>query len=119
MGDQKRKGLGMEYHPALSIQKVAPNVQAQHPSLAILPKAEFATIKANQRAGLQLKETQKTEVKPDPRILEFSDPKKNKYFDMSIQSLSSQAPKMRNRRPLRFVKKGKFVNEANKLRAKV
>lgn len=118
-GTQK-KGLGMECHPALSIESAVPKIRARHPSLGLLPKAEFATVKANQRAAPQFKEIQKPEAKLDrDGIAEFSDPMKNKHFDTSLQSLSSKAPKIRGRKVLKFVKKGKFVNEANKMRAKV
>lgn len=109
---------GLLFQP-VKIEPTIPKITPSNYSHGLMPRAEFATVKINQRASVHPKEIQKQDIKLDQSLLEFSDPKKNKYFDPSLQSLSSRAPKARAKRTLKFVKKDKFVNEARKIRAKV
>jgi U4/U6 small nuclear ribonucleoprotein PRP3 len=98
--------------------------------LELMPKNSFATTKANQRistakgaavtkGGVAAKKEDEEAEKPkELKIIEppaeLFDPSKNPYFDPNI---SVKAPKQRMaHKGFKFIQKGKFVEQANRIR---
>ncbi|RKP36336.1 pre-mRNA processing factor 3-domain-containing protein [Dimargaris cristalligena] len=88
-----------------------PHLKSLHPSLAPLPKADFATLKANQRAAQK-----PSKIKIYSAPTEFANIAKNPYFDPALGSHTA-APHTRKRRGFHFVPQGRYTQEANQLRA--
>ncbi|KAI9008225.1 pre-mRNA processing factor 3-domain-containing protein [Gaertneriomyces semiglobifer] len=116
LGGRDKRGLKMEYHPALTVDGTG-QLNIKGGVKALVPKPDFATVKANQRLA-QPKETVKKEIKAEDIKAEFADPTKNPYFDPNLQTKSAAAPKERGKKGFRFIQHGRFINEANQLRAK-
>jgi len=115
--DQGRKGLGLkvEAHPSLQhlFEKNDNDTVGKIP-FNLIPKASFATTKANQRVAQAI--TKKKQLKVEkPDIESFADPSKNPYFDPNL-AVESIAPKSRISRTLRFNKQGKYIEQANQMR---
>ncbi|KAJ3217522.1 hypothetical protein HDU67_007773 [Dinochytrium kinnereticum] len=137
--DKSKKGLKMEVHPLFEL---AGKTTDSSEIRTFIPKANFATAKANQRlpdkaamsaaaaaaakalekvkANKEAEAAQVVEVKKELALLEpppeLFDPVKNPYFDPNISAKSS-LPKARVAgKGFRFIQKGKFVDQANKLR---
>ncbi|KAJ3090998.1 hypothetical protein HK102_001997 [Quaeritorhiza haematococci] len=113
--DKTKRGLAIEYHPALVAMQEAAAKGTQAKLKALVPKAGFATVKANQRVA---QKAVKKELKVEKVSADFADPTKNPYFDPSLKSKTATAPKARASRGFQFVRAGKYVEQANQLRAK-
>ncbi|KAG4095028.1 pre-mRNA processing factor 3-domain-containing protein [Neocallimastix lanati (nom. inval.)] len=114
--DQGRKGLGLkvEAHPSLQHLFEKTTSDTGKIPFNLIPKANFATTKANQRvAQAATKKKQMKVEKPD--IEAFADPSKNPYYDPNL-AVESLAPKSRISRHLRFNKQGKYIELANQMR---
>ncbi|KAI8894847.1 pre-mRNA processing factor 3-domain-containing protein, partial [Globomyces pollinis-pini] len=104
-------GLNVAVHPAL---RMTQDGKLTSRASAILPKANFSTVKANQK--LAVKETllvKKTELIVDEQPT--TNPKNNPYFDSSIGG-STIAPKPRNPKKFKFAEPGKYINLAQQMR---
>ncbi|TPX65837.1 hypothetical protein SpCBS45565_g04880 [Spizellomyces sp. 'palustris'] len=113
-GDKEKRGLNMAYHPALMVDGSG-QLNIKGGARALIPKADFATVKANQRIA-QPKEPAKKEMKIEQVSADFADPSKNPYYDPKLGT--KVVPRPRIRKGFKFVQPGRFVNEANQLRAK-
>ncbi|KAJ1650271.1 U4/U5/U6 small nuclear ribonucleoprotein prp3 [Dispira simplex] len=106
-------GLHTQVHPSLMVNpttgqwEIRPRTQA---TLAPLPKAPFATARANRQAATQAQTFKRMEPPAD-----FADVEKNPYFDPKL-GLRTAAPKARKRKGFHFVPQGKYINEAERLR---
>lgn len=116
-GGRDKRGLKMEYHPALMVDGSG-QLNIKGGVKALIPKPDFATVKANQRLA-QPKEPAKKEMKIESVSADFADPTKNPYFDPNLAAKAAAAPRERTRKGFKFVQHGRFINEANQLRAKV
>ncbi|KAJ3169978.1 hypothetical protein HDU88_000620 [Geranomyces variabilis] len=114
--DRAKRGLKMEYHPAL-VMDGSGQLNIHGGAKALVPKPDFATVKANQRAAAPASETIKKELKIEAPSADLSDPTKNPYFDPSLGA-GGVGPRERVKKHLKFVQPGRYVNEANQLRAK-
>ncbi|KAJ1948532.1 U4/U5/U6 small nuclear ribonucleoprotein prp3, partial [Dispira parvispora] len=105
-------GLHTQVHPSLMVNpttgqwEIRPRTQT---TLAPLPKAPFATARANRQAATQAQTFKRIEVPTD-----FADVEKNPYFDPNL-GLQTAAPKTRKRKGFHFVPQGKYVKEAERL----
>ncbi|KAK9729205.1 U4/U5/U6 small nuclear ribonucleoprotein prp3, variant 2 [Basidiobolus ranarum] len=104
-------GLQVPAHPVLMVDQFGNFKKGSK----LIPKANFATVKANQRVASQ---TSKKELKLLSAPVEFSDVSKNPYFDPSLGT-DYAAPKSRAPKRLRFNEKGKFIAQAEEIRAQV
>jgi len=115
--DQGRKGLGLkvEAHPSLQhLFEKNDSTETSSIPFNLIPKANFATTKANQRVAQAANKKKQMKVeKPD--IESFADPSKNPYFDPNL-AVESIAPKSRISRSLHFNKQGKYIEQANQMR---
>jgi len=114
--DQGRKGLGLkvEAHPALQHLFDKNDNDTGKIPFNLIPKANFATTKANQRVAQAA--TKKKQMKVErPDIESFADPSKNPYFDPNL-AVESIAPKSRVSRSLRFNQQGKYIEQAKQMR---
>jgi len=115
--DQGRKGLGLkvEAHPSLQhLFDKSDSTDTSKIPFNLIPKANFATTKANQRVAQAANKKKQMKVeKPD--IESFADPMKNPYFDPNL-AVESIAPKSRISRSLHFNKQGKYIEQANQMR---
>ncbi|TPX46110.1 hypothetical protein SeLEV6574_g03406 [Synchytrium endobioticum] len=118
--DKTKRGLKADFFPGLDLTTGSLNLNNIR---ANIPKASFATTKANIRASAALEkpiavtpvaEETKKELKMETPVIE-TDPLKNPYFDPSLAA--SVQPKMRARKAFHFVRPGQYVEEANKARA--
>ncbi|KAJ3108162.1 hypothetical protein HDU97_002074 [Phlyctochytrium planicorne] len=139
--EKKKGGLKMEVHPLFEMATKVSDVEEIR---TFIPKANFATAKANQRApdkaaisaaaALAAKAIEKAnkakeleaasalssepaeEVKKELKIVEppttLLDPTKNPYFDPKIGAKRGRVAG----KAFKFVQKGKYVDQANKLR---
>ncbi|KAI9599557.1 pre-mRNA processing factor 3-domain-containing protein [Syncephalis fuscata] len=110
---EKRGGLAAPAHPSIEHLTGASSASSSskrlHPLQGNVPKAGFATIKANQR-GKELKK----EIRLLDAPADFSDPNKNPHYD---PNLAAAGAKHRGRRQFNFVGQGTFVRQADKMRA--
>lgn len=115
----------VELHPALLALQQDPSISSSKLT-SLVPK--FATTKANiKMQEAQLKKQQEREKKLQEQQKELQeektdksvilDFKNNPYFDASLQTKASLAPKTRSSRKLKFVEHGRFIEQANKMRA--
>ncbi|ORX64511.1 PRP3-domain-containing protein [Basidiobolus meristosporus CBS 931.73] len=104
-------GLHVPSHPILMVDQLGNFKKGSK----LIPKANFATVKANQRVASQ---TSKRELKLLSAPTEFSDVTKNPYFDPSLGT-DYAAPKSRAPKRLRFNEKGKFIAQAENIRAQI
>jgi U4/U6 small nuclear ribonucleoprotein PRP3 len=87
----------------------------------MVPRSNFATIKANQKTidhkvKSALNAIKKPVLKIEKPSADFSDPYKNPYFDPNLAGGSS-APKPKFSRTLKIAPQGKYIEQANQLRA--
>ncbi|KAJ3158723.1 hypothetical protein HDU86_002688 [Geranomyces michiganensis] len=115
-GDRTKRGLKMEYHPALMMDGSG-QLNIHGGAKALVPKPDFATVRANQRAAAPSTEVIKKELKIEAPSADLSDPTKNPYFDPSLGA-GTGGPRERVKKGLKFVQPGRYINEANQLRAK-
>ncbi|CAG8535778.1 6515_t:CDS:10 [Paraglomus brasilianum] len=102
-------GLKVEAHPALLLDQSG-KLDIKR-AAALIPKPNFATIKANQRATPA---AFKQETKVTARAEDLNDITQSEYFDSNIGTI---APKRRLRKRFKFVQKGKFEALGNQMRA--
>ncbi|RUP45414.1 PRP3-domain-containing protein [Jimgerdemannia flammicorona] len=81
----------------------------------LIPKPNFATAKANQRPTPAPAKKELKLVQPSP---DFTDTTKNPYYDPSLATTAAAAPRSRVAKGFKFNQPGKYVNQANQLRAK-
>lgn len=110
--------------PANSATGAPPSSTTDLNFINLIPKRNFATTAANIKAieKKQQRLAAKMEIKPvdaDSVLDTFQDPSKNPYFDPSIKSKSAAAPKPRNQRVIKFNQRGKYIAQANQMRAAV
>ncbi|KAJ3188477.1 hypothetical protein HK101_009152 [Irineochytrium annulatum] len=124
-----KKGLKVEVHPLFA--EASADVDSIR---TIMPKTNFATIKANQRvpdkaalaaaaaaAAAAIEKQAAEEEKKELLIIkeapaEFSDPAKNPYFDPNISAKASMPKPKVHAKSFKFVQKGTYVKQANDLR---
>ncbi|KAL0081390.1 pre-mRNA processing factor 3-domain-containing protein [Phycomyces blakesleeanus] len=80
----------------------------------IIPKRENALAKPAPRPAAPKKELKVLKLESPPE--ELTDPTKNPYFDPSL--IAKTAPVSRRARSLKFVRPGKYIQQANQERAK-
>ncbi|KAI8910579.1 pre-mRNA processing factor 3-domain-containing protein [Powellomyces hirtus] len=105
----------MEYHPSLMVDGSG-QLNIAGGAKTLVPKPDFATVRANQRATVT-KEPIKKEMKIEAPSADLTDPTKNPYYDPTLGGRAT-GPRERTRKTLKFVQQGRFINEANQLRAK-
>ena len=134
---EKRSGLSTEIHPALMALQAGGDAAA-FKSKVVAPK--FSTVLANAKLAEQeqkkrekkLAELEKKRAEENQKqvmqkiemnykqaeedIAEFT---KNPYFDPKLSVKSAAAPKTKGRKMLSFVPQGKYVEEAERMRAQV
>lgn len=122
-----RGGIKMGLHPLL-MNGGQSGSGPQSSNTLFVPRANVATLRSNQRhmednrmksstaslAAFQQAHSLKIEKPP----ADFSDPTKNPYFDPNLAGASG-APKQKFPRNMRFAPRGKFIEQANQLRAEV
>ena len=106
-------GIKVGIHPMLMSSKEIPMVQ----------RSNFATLKSNQRVmdhkiRVALNALKKPVLKIEKVSADFSDPSKNPYYDPKLQTAST-APKEKFSKSLKFAPRGKFIDQANQMRADV
>ncbi|KAI8825592.1 pre-mRNA processing factor 3-domain-containing protein [Fimicolochytrium jonesii] len=141
--DRAKRGLKMEYHPSLVFDTTGQLNIRGGAKAALMPKADFATVRANQRSGTpgtaggaspgipvlgkdgfttlgppSINLLPKKEMKIETASPDFADPTKNPYFDPNLAAKAAAGPRERARKGFRFVQQGRFINEANQLRSK-
>ncbi len=115
-----RGGIKMGLHPLLMSGGPTPS------NTLFVPRANVATLRSNQRhveatrvkAASMAAFQQAHSLKIEKPSADFSDPSKNPYFDPNLAGASG-APKQKFPRNMRFAPKGKFIEQANQLRAEV
>ncbi|KAL7751093.1 U4/U5/U6 small nuclear ribonucleoprotein prp3 [Sorochytrium milnesiophthora] len=134
---EARGGLKVSLHPSLAALNRDDGRPADLARAPIVPRAPFATTKANQRAAAAAAAASSSSsvLQPAPRAGALTPPvdpaatpkqpqlqllprppvdRDNPYFDPSIKA----PPRYRTRNKFRFVKSGKYVKQAEQLRAK-
>ncbi|CAG8645433.1 16052_t:CDS:2, partial [Acaulospora morrowiae] len=101
-------GLRVEAHPALLLDQSG-KLDLKR-AAALMPKPNFATVKANQRAAPA---ASKQELKVAASE-EMTDVTQNPYFDPRAGNI---APQRRIRKRFKFVSKGKYETLGNQMRA--
>ncbi|KAJ1930605.1 U4/U5/U6 small nuclear ribonucleoprotein prp3 [Tieghemiomyces parasiticus] len=109
----RTSGLNKQLHPSLQARPTTSLHEAKptNPKLALLPRAELATVKANRLAA---QKHHKLELLSAPT--DFTDVTKNPYFDPNLGG-GAGIPRERKRRGFHFVPQGRYIQEANELRA--
>ncbi|CAG8511816.1 6523_t:CDS:10 [Funneliformis caledonium] len=103
-------GLKVEAHPALLLDQSG-KLDLKRVA-ALIPKPNFATVKANQRASpATLK--QETKVLSTPSE-ELNDMSQNPYFDPRAGFV---APQRRGRKKFKFIQRGKYESMGTQMRA--
>lgn len=114
---EQKGGLAIPTHPSLqqlAANKDAGSITGKRQNFPInIPKANFATIKANQRVSAVKKEIKLLEAPND-----FTDVTKNPYYDPNLAAPTT-AKKRSAKREFQFARHGRFMEEAEKLRSQV
>ncbi|EXX74299.1 Prp3p [Rhizophagus irregularis DAOM 197198w] len=103
-------GLKVEAHPALSLDQSG-KLDLKRVA-ALIPKPNFATVKANQRAAPAASK-QESKVSSTPSE-ELNDITQNPYFDPRAGSI---APQRRGRKKFKFIQRGKYESIGDQMRA--
>ncbi|KAG9286198.1 hypothetical protein G9A89_014184 [Geosiphon pyriformis] len=105
-------GLKVEAHPALLLDQSGNLVLTK--ASALIPKPNFATVKANQRAApAALKQESNKLISP---IEDVAAVVHNPYYDPRAGA-GTTGPKRRGRKRFKFIQKGKFEIIGNQMRA--
>lgn len=105
------------------MQKPGTKLNLGHSLPGMLNRNTFSTSKANQkkldhefRVALNAA-TQKPKLKIEKPPADFSNPYKNPYFDPKLVTSSASAPREKYNKSIKFAPQGKFIEEANQIRA--
>ncbi|RIB04737.1 pre-mRNA processing factor 3-domain-containing protein [Gigaspora rosea] len=112
MGDDSIKakgGLKVESHPALLLDQSG-KLDLKRAS-ALMPKPNFATVKANQRLAPAISKQEAKALTPSE---ELDDITQNPYYDPRAGAV---APQRRVRKKFKFVQRGKYEALGNQMRA--
>jgi U4/U6 small nuclear ribonucleoprotein PRP3 len=109
---QGRGGIKVGLHPLLM----------QKPGTKLNLGRGFSTSKANQKKlnhefRIALNATQKPKLKIEKPPADFSNPYKNPYFDPKLVTSASSAPREKYNKSIKFAPQGKYIEEANQIRA--
>ena len=120
--ETKKSGLSVEMHPALQalLNSGGSALDKQKHAAPVVPKPDFATVKANVRAASELiKTAHSAPAKPVKKNVqelkkagvpsEFYNPAKNPYFDPKLTTKSMIAPRERKAKTLQLVQR-KYLN---------
>ncbi|KAI9098033.1 pre-mRNA processing factor 3-domain-containing protein [Phlyctochytrium arcticum] len=114
-GGKDQKGLNMAYHPALMMDKSGQlNIKS---AKSLTTKPDFATVKANQRLSSLQALANGENLKLEQELADFADPTKNPYYDPNLGGANVVNRRERVRKSFKFVQPGRFINQANQLRA--
>ncbi|CAG8505803.1 4656_t:CDS:2 [Ambispora gerdemannii] len=109
-------GLKVEAHPALLLDQSGKIVINK--ASALIPKPNFATVKANQRAApAAVKQQEMSKVSSTPTE-EAGAIVQNPYYDPRAGT-GAIVPQRRTRKKLKFVSRGKYEALGNQMRAQV
>ena len=118
---QGRGGINVGIHPLL-MQKPGTKLNLGSSLPGMVKRNTFLTSKANQKRldhefRIALNAAKKPKLKIEKPPADFSNPYKNPYFDPKLNTSASAAPKEKYSRSIKFAPQGKFIEEANQIRA--
>ena len=114
---QGKGGIHVGIHPLL-MQKPGAKLNLG----SSMQRSAFSTTKANQKKlehefKIALNAAKKPKLKIEKPPADFSNPYKNPYFDPKLVTSASSAPREKYTKSIKFAPQGKFIEQANEIRA--